>query len=141
MKHILVPVDGSEHAVHAVKALLKSASYDPLASVALLSVQVPLAAGKIGRGLSQTEIDAYYHDEGEHALLDAVALLKAAGIPYQSYVEIGPVAETIARVAQDTNANEIYMGTRGLSSVSSVFMGSIATKVLHLTTIPVTLVK
>lgn len=109
--------------------------------MALLSVQVPLAAGKIGRGLSQTEIDAYYHDEGEHALLDAVALLKAAGIPYQSYVEIGPVAETIARVAQDTNANEIYMGTRGLSSVSSVFMGSIATKVLHLTTIPVTLVK
>lgn len=141
MKRILVPVDGSEHAAHAVRALLESATYDPLESVTLLSVQVPLAAGKIGRGLSQTDIDAYYKDEGEHALHAAVALLQAAGVPYKSCVEIGPIAQTIARMAEETKANEIYMGTRGLSSMSSVFMGSIATKVLHLTTIPVTLVK
>ena len=51
------------------------------------------------------------------------------------------MAETIARVAADIDADEIYMGTRGLGSVASLFMGSVATKVLHLTELPVTLVK
>jgi nucleotide-binding universal stress UspA family protein len=33
------------------------------------------------------------------------------------------------------------MGSRGLGSVSSWFLGSVATRVLHLTELPVTLVK
>ena len=33
------------------------------------------------------------------------------------------------------------MGSRGLGSVAALLMGSVATKVLHLTALPVTLVK
>ena len=39
------------------------------------------------------------------------------------------------------DADEIFMGSRGLGSVAALFMGSVATKVLHLTDLPVTLVK
>jgi nucleotide-binding universal stress UspA family protein len=34
----------------------------------------------------------------------------------------------------------IYMGTRGMTAVSNMVMGSIATKVLHLADVPVVLV-
>ena len=35
----------------------------------------------------------------------------------------------------------IWMGTRGMSAAANVFMGSVATKVLHAAKMPVTLVK
>lgn len=141
MKRILIPVDGSQHALHAVQALLEARRYDPVAQVELLNVQVPLLAGKIGRGLSQEEIDAYHLRESRDALREPAALLHSAGLPCTEHTEIGAIAETIARVAHATRADEIYMGSRGLGSVSALLMGSVATKVLHLTALPVTLVK
>jgi nucleotide-binding universal stress UspA family protein len=35
----------------------------------------------------------------------------------------------------------VVMGTRGTTAISNLVIGSVATKVIHLTTIPVTLVK
>ncbi|WP_445657324.1 universal stress protein [Achromobacter sp. NCFB-sbj8-Ac1-l] len=141
MKRILIPVDGSTHAVHAVRAMLHARRYDPVEHVELLTVQIPLQSGKIGRGLSQADIDAYHEEEGQAALREASALLAAEGVPYGTRVEIGAPAETIVRVADEIDADEITMGTRGLGSVAALFMGSVATRVLHLTTLPVTLVK
>jgi len=141
MKRILIPVDGSQPAIHAVQAMLMARAYDPVERVDLLSVQIPLKSGKIGRGLSQAEIDAYYQDEGRAALAEASRLLSQAGVPFEARVEVGAAADTIARIADETGADEIYMGSRGLGSVSSLFMGSVATRVLHLTELPVTLVK
>jgi len=141
MKRILIPVDGSQPAIHAVQAMLTARAYDPVERVDLLSVQIPLKSGKIGRGLSQAEIDAYYQDEGHAALEEASRLLSQAGVPFEARVEVGAAADTIARIADETGADEIYMGSRGLGSVSSLFMGSVATRVLHLTELPVTLVK
>jgi len=34
----------------------------------------------------------------------------------------------------------LYMGTRGMSAMSNLMVGSVATKVLHLSTVPVVLV-
>jgi len=141
MKRILIPVDGSQPAIHAVQAMLTARAYDPVERVDLLSVQIPLKSGKIGRGLPQAEIDAYYQDEGRAALEEASRLLSQAGVPFEARVEVGAAADTIARIADETGADEIYMGSRGLGSVSSLFMGSVATRVLHLTELPVTLVK
>lgn len=141
MKRVLIPVDGSKPAVHAVQALLAARAYDSVERVDLLSVQIPLKSGKIGRGLSQADIDAYYQDEGQAALQEASRLLSQAGVPFAVHVEIGEAAETIVRIAGESGADEIFMGSRGLGSVSSLFMGSVATRVLHLTELPVTLVK
>jgi len=141
MKRILIPVDGSEPALNAVKALLDARRYDPVERVDLLTVQIPLKAGAFGSGLSQEEIDAYHQEEGEAAVEAARALLTQAGVPFETHIQAGAAAETIARVAEETGANEIFMGTRGLGSVSALFMRSVATGVLSLTELPVTLVK
>jgi hypothetical protein len=56
-----------------------------------------------------------------------------AGIACTSHVEVGDVAQTIARYVRDLYCNQVIMGTRGLGSgaigaISGLLMGSIATK-------------
>jgi nucleotide-binding universal stress UspA family protein len=56
-------------------------------------------------------------------------------------VEIGPAAEIIARVAREQGCDGIVMGSRGLGAVSSVLLGSVSSRVLEITDLPVTLLK
>ena len=84
MKRILIPVDGSRHALHAVQALLEARRYDPVAQVELLNVQVPLQAGKIGRGLTQEEIDAYHLRESRDACANPPRCCTRRGCPAPS---------------------------------------------------------
>ena len=53
----------------------------------------------------------------------------------------GAVAATIDRVAREEDVEHIIMGTRGLGGVRGLLLGSVATQLLHLTDVPVTLVK
>ena len=60
---------------------------------------------------------------------------------YQSHLFVGEPAETIARYAKENTCDHIVIGTRGLSAVSGLLLGSVATKVIHLADMPVLLVK
>jgi nucleotide-binding universal stress UspA family protein len=62
-------------------------------------------------------------------------------VKYQEHVLIGDPAEQIARFAKRRGIDKIVMGTHGRSGLSALLMGSVATKVLHHATVPVTLVK
>ena len=73
-------------------------------------------------------------------LAAARALLDAAGIRYVPHILVGQIAQVLVEHAHRTVCNMIYMGTRGMTAVSNVVMGSTATKVLHLADVPVVLV-
>ncbi|OZI45743.1 universal stress protein [Bordetella genomosp. 5] len=141
MKDIVIPVDGSEHALHALRVVLDRHLYPAQTTVHLVTVLPTLVRQGLHLGLTQEDIDTYQREEAEFAFEDAVAVLKAAGQPYDVHQEIGPVAESIVRRAETLDAGEIVMGTRGLGGIPAIMLGSIATKVLHLSPVPVTLVK
>jgi nucleotide-binding universal stress UspA family protein len=69
-----------------------------------------------------------------------VKLLDAAGVPYTSHALTGPIAETIVQQAKESGSNMIYMGTRGMSALANMALGSVTTRVLHLCHIPVVLI-
>jgi nucleotide-binding universal stress UspA family protein len=71
----------------------------------------------------------------------AITLCRKAQTRFVTRAEIGSPAETIDRVAREVGAHQIVMGTRGLGSLGNLFLGSIATKVVRLAQVPVTLVK
>jgi nucleotide-binding universal stress UspA family protein len=53
----------------------------------------------------------------------------------------GDPAPTIARFAKKMNCGEIIMGTRGRGRMAAFVLGSVALRVIQLTSVPVTLVK
>jgi len=75
-------------------------------------------------------------------LREALEACEAQRIACEMRAEFGgPIAETIDRLARETGADQIVMGARGLGRVRSLMLGSVTTQVIHLTDIPVTLVK
>lgn len=139
---ILLPVDGSEHALRAARHVAAMREY--LAgppTVLLLNVQPPVASGLVRRFLSQEALDGYYREESQGALEPAQAVLAAAGVQVESHVVVGEVAATVAEFANSHGCDQIVMGTRGLGGVKGALLGSVASEVLHLTDRPVLLVK
>jgi nucleotide-binding universal stress UspA family protein len=55
--------------------------------------------------------------------------------------EQGAAATEIVRVAQELAVDEIVMGTHGRGAVGGLFLGSVAQRVVHLSKVPVLLVK
>ncbi len=146
MPCVLLPVDGSDNSTRAVDAACQQVAYGPTVMVHLLNVQPPVNSGLVKNHLSQDLVDKFHQQLGQNALESARAQLKDAGIAYTSHVEVGDVAQTIARYVRDLHCDQVIMGTRGLGSggvgaISGLLLGSIATKVLHLVDVPVTLVK
>ncbi len=142
MKSILVPIDGSDSSLRAVKWALqeiRDRNNEPV--LHLLAVQPPIVSGNVTRFFSAQALQDYYNDEGQNALRPALALLAETGLPYTHHVAVGPIAPTITDYAKQNGCDHIAMGTRGLGSVSSLVLGSVTTKVLSLVDVPVTLIK
>ena len=58
-----------------------------------------------------------------------------------AHVLVGDVPQTIVRYAHESACAMIYLGTRGMTAISNLVLGSVATKVLHLADTPVVLVR
>ncbi|HXE19870.1 universal stress protein [Castellaniella sp. UC4442_H9] len=138
---ILVPVDGSASSLRAVEFAIRAAQDRDDITLHVLTVQAPIISGNVKRFISGEIIDDYYQDEGRQALRIAETMLGKSGVAYQTHIAIGPIAETIHGFAKENGCGQIAMGTRGLGSVAGLFLGSVATKVLSLVDVPVTLVK
>lgn len=143
MLKILLPVDGSESAIRATQKLVESAGWfkEPL-EIELVTVHLPLpqVGGFAGSVVSQDMVEKYYSEEGGKALAPARKLLDAAGIRHVPHILVGEVAQCIVAHSEKTGCKMIYMGTRGMSAMQNLMVGSVATKVLHLCTVPVVLV-
>jgi nucleotide-binding universal stress UspA family protein len=66
--------------------------------------------------------------------------LKSSGVRFEYHVAVGNHAEAIVAYAREKKCDQILMGTRGLGGLSNLLLGSVATRVLHLTDVPVTLI-
>jgi nucleotide-binding universal stress UspA family protein len=140
MQRILVPVDGSDTSRRAVSHVAHVCRGLGSTDVRLLNVQ-PAPVGWQTRHMEEETIKAHARQRAEETLVEARRILDAAGLAYTVHVEFGEPAETIARICQELVCDSITMGTRGLGLMGKLVIGSVATKVLHLVDVPVTLVK
>lgn len=92
---ILVPVDGSQPSLRAVRLAIAMAKKARPSEIALVNVQDTrrLDFGELGPA-TPTLLEQAAREEGEQALRRAVALCKAAKVKYSAQVEIGAIAET-----------------------------------------------
>lgn len=139
---ILIPVDGSDHALHAVDHVIKSTgALKDTPQVLLLNVQWNVAKGNVKLFIDQETIKDYHREQGMAALQSARATLDAAGLPYQYHISVGSPAEAIAQYAREQAVDQIVMGRQGEGGLKSLLLGSVVGKVLHLADCPVLLVR
>lgn len=141
MLRLLVPVDGSPGSDSAVKHLIRIVKSAGAAEVRVLHVQPAIPLRGIEPVAVPGLIERLQHDEGERATQSALKLLNDAAIRNVCSIESGDVPETIATYVKTHGCDEVIMGTRGMARIHGLVLGSVATEVVHLVDVPVTLVK
>jgi nucleotide-binding universal stress UspA family protein len=143
MLKFLVPVDGSAASGRAVDYLIKKLDVfkDPV-EIHLLNVQPPIPyGGRVSSVIGQDKLAQYHQEEAMTVLKPVMQKLEAARVKFHHHIGVGDAAEVICKFAKEKGCDQIVMGTRGMGSVSNLVLGSVATKVMHLTSVPVLLVK
>ena len=138
---LLLPVDGSVGSARAAAHVARLAGLLPALDVHVVNVQPLGDDWMVRRMLKPEELVKLEQAWGEAAIAPARAILREAGVVCTDRVVQGEVAQTIARLAQELACDQIVMGTQGRSALADVFLGSVAIKVLHLSGVPVTLIK
>jgi len=142
MRRILVAVDGSENSLRALDFAALQAKLEPAAELHVLTVEPPAATYSAWEIYVTAESLRRIATERAKSILDAAtARLSSTGCHFTVEQLTGDPAESIARRASELDCESITMGTHGFSAFGILIMGSVAQKVLHHATVPVTLVK
>ena len=140
MRKLVVPFDGSQSALRALQHAITLAKEGFASDLELLHVGDPMPFGVHG-AMTQEEIHHREADEAGKILKPARDMLDDAGVPYQCRSRIGTAANEIAKHAQECGCEGIVMGSRGMSPMIGLMVGSVATRVIALAEVPVTVVK
>jgi nucleotide-binding universal stress UspA family protein len=142
MHKLMVPIDGSDNSTRALQYALKMAKEVGPMQLHLLTVHPePAVYGEIQVYVTAEKMKEMQDLRSMDLLQPAIDAAKSAGVSFESEIATGDPAGTIAKLADERHCDAIVMGTRGMSAIANLMMGSVATKVVHFSTMPVTLVK
>ena len=137
MERIVVGFDGSEH---ARKALARAAEIANGATIAVVSAAAPARLLRDPAGGVSPEDPADVEARTE-ALAEARKYLEEKGITGQYVTGHGNPADVIVQEAEESGADLIIVGTRGLNAAQRVLLGSVSTNVVHHATVDVLVVR
>ena len=138
---ILVPVDGSDVALEAVRFAIQLAQASLQSSLVLANVQEPATLYELVVAHDPAVIEQVSAAAGAHTLAPAEALVKAAGLDYQCEVASGDPAHTLIDILENYQCDLVVMGASGMSTLRSALLGSVSNEVLHSAGVPVMIVK
>ena len=139
---ILVAVDGSPQSLAAVTALAdRLAWFRDTPVLALVHAHPPIPYKAATTWVGHAAVAKYYDEESEAALAGAKELLGSRGLSYVVEKLVGDPADEIVRHAAAENFDLIAMGTHGYTALANLVMGSVATRVLARSKVPVLFMK
>ena len=138
---ILLAVDGSAYTKKMLAYLVTHAElFAASNSFTLLTVQAQLPA-HARRVVGKEATDTWYREESEKVLGPATAFLVRHGINPKSVSKVGHAGEHICKVAESGKYDMVVMGSHGHGALGNLVMGSVASKVLAKTQVPVLIVR
>jgi nucleotide-binding universal stress UspA family protein len=137
---VLLATDGSAPALRAARRLAAWRPWLGELEVHLLWVQQPLTYLETVLPPHDDVIGQWSRKEGDKATRDAVALFKGEGIAHRVHFSVGDAALEIRSLAEETGAELVALGTRGLGAAHHALVGSVALKAAVASPVPTLLV-
>ncbi len=138
MKRILVPVDGSEKGLQAVRAAIAE-SRPAVDRIELVHVQpgLPRHAARFAPRRSR---DEWRRERAARALAPARRLVEGAGIDCGTHAFVGPTVRVIDECARRLRASEIVLGATRRGPFASFLHNSVSARLLESASVPVRVV-
>jgi nucleotide-binding universal stress UspA family protein len=135
---ILFAADGSQRALAALDLLLARLDwFRERPTITLVNVHPAVPYPGATQWVGREAMQKYYTEESQKALQSSVDIMKAKGVQHDVALLVGEPATEIARHAQQHGYDLIVMGTRGHTGLTNLVLGSVATKVLACSNVPV----
>jgi nucleotide-binding universal stress UspA family protein len=131
---IVVGTDGSETAGKAVLQATELARQVG-AKVNLVSAYEPVSNQRLREERREVPKDLEWmvnpREDVEATLKDAAEKLEGAGVEVDTFAREGDAADAILDVAEETNADLIVVGNKGMTGTKRFLLGSVPNKVSH----------
>ena len=139
---LLMPVDGSPYTMLALDFVLNHRDWWREPPLCMLLHVEPAVGTALARSyLSREVLDSYYAEQSEAVLAPVRSALEAAGLPFELHHRHGDAAGQVVQFAQEHKVDLLLMGSHGHSALASVALGSVVTKVIAASRIPVLIVR
>lgn len=141
VRKILVPTDFSVHSAKAIDAAATLAKAFGAKVHVLHAYHLPMLVGMPDEVVIPPDFWTTVRDAAARKLEKAAQQLKGQGVEVETHlVEFVP-SDAIVQTARDLGVDLIVMGTRGLTGLKHVLLGSVAERTLRLAPCAVLTVK
>ena len=138
---ILIAVDGS---AHTKRMLAYIAAHEEWLGSAHDYTVITVVLGVPSRAASFVDADTvkgYYEEEAQKVFGPIRKFFDKSGIPAKFVHKVGHPGQEVANFATKGKFDMLMLGTHGHGVLGNLVMGSVATKVLNLCSVPVLLVR
>ncbi len=133
-RSIVVGTDGSETATQAVRQAVDLAKATG-AQVELVSAYEPVSGQRLREESTQVPDDMQWmvnpREDVDATLEEATEIANEAGVATQHHARQGDPADAILDVAEETKADLIVVGNKGMTGARRFLLGSVPNKVSH----------
>ena len=133
-KTIVVGTDGSETASEAVRQAVDLAA-ETGAKLEIVSAYEPVPRSRLKQEAQQAPEDIQWtihaREDVEATLEEVVASAGAKGLECSTHARQGDPADAILDVAEETSADLIVVGNKGMTGAKRYLLGSVPNKVSH----------
>lgn len=140
LQHILVPIDGSDSSIRA----LKKAIYFAQLCQCQLTLLTVVDMNKEINSFEQVSTGGYIPEElkenGYKLLLTVIPLIPNT-IHFHTVVKVGDPARCIIEYCETHQPDLIIMGNRGRTGLKKILLGSVSNYVLLRSSVPVLIMK
>lgn len=136
MKRLLIPVDATPESRLAVRRAIAERLADPDLEIHLANVQ-PAFSRHVAQFTSRRTREEFRHERAMEAMEPCAALLLERGIPFTAHVERGDGAAALAELASRLGCERILVGTARKDALTRLVEGSLTTRLIERTPVPV----
>ncbi|HEX5806720.1 MAG TPA: universal stress protein [Macromonas sp.] len=138
---LLIPVDGSDVSLQAVRHGLRLVAQGLRGEVVLVNVQEPASLYEWMTLHDKDALRRVAEEAGQDTLALAEALLRAAAVPYSKEVLVGDPVAMLLEACEQHGCEAVIMGSHGTGGLRSAWAGSVSMGLLEKAPVPVTLVR